>query len=218
MLILWTQIIGRSLNSSRVQMHLFENFFSYTPKYFQKDFALDLSVHSYCVAATTDIASIFKLCLKKGVIAMKYEYSKYRLELVREVVFSGCDYQIVRSSDIHKFATEICELHKRAEENFITIAINAKGKIIGYSVISTGDLSSSVTHPREIFKFAICCNAGSVIFIHNHPSEDSTPSDTDVETTKRLIKAGDILGIPVLDHIVIGNEHEYTSMRAQGLV
>lgn len=148
---------------------------------------------------------------------MKYEYTKYKLELVKENVFTGCNYQIVNSDDVHRFAIDICRLHKSPEEHFLAIAVNAKGQIIGYSTISIGDLCSSTTHPREVFKFLICCNAGSVIFAHNHPSEDSSPSEADIQTTKRLIEAGELLGIPVLDHIVIGGEN-YTSMREKRLI
>lgn len=148
---------------------------------------------------------------------MKYEYRKYRLEIVMENVFNGCDYEVACSDDIHKFAVDICRLHKSPEEHFLAIAVNVKGKIIGYSTISIGDLCSTTTHPREIFKFAISCNAGSVIFVHNHPSGDCLPSKTDIQTTKRLAKAGELLGIPVIDHIIIGSEN-YTSMREKKLI
>ena len=67
-----------------------------------------------------------------------------------------------------------------------------------------GDLCSSTTHPREVFVDAVRRSAGSVVFVHNHPSGDPSPSDMDIVTTKRLMQAGEILGITVLDHIVIG--------------
>ena len=95
--------------------------------------------------------------------------------------------------------------------------INAKGEIIEETCISVGDLCSSVTHPREVFVDAVRRSAGSVVFIHNHPSGDPSPSDADIQTTKRLMEAGMILGIPVLDHIIIG-DGEYISMKAKGLI
>ena len=85
------------------------------------------------------------------------------------------------------------------------------------SNVSIGDLHSSAAQPREVFVDAIRRSAGSVIFLHNHTSGDPTPSQADIDTTKRLIEAGQILGIPVLDHIVIGNGR-FVSMKAQGLI
>lgn len=134
-----------------------------------------------------------------------------------EETFYGCDYQISNSDKVYKFATEICKLNKSPNEMFISIALNFKGAVIGYSVISIGDLCSTSTHPREVFKFLISCNAGAVIFIHNHPSEDCTASTVDIETTKRLVAAGEILGIPVIDHVIVGGNH-YISMREKNLI
>lgn len=150
---------------------------------------------------------------------MKYEYRKYRLEIVEDAnVMDSYDYQVSSSEDVQKFLNDICRLNKNPSEHFIAIAINARGNIIGYTTVSIGDLCSSVTHPREVFKFAVCCNAGSVVFAHNHPSGDPSPSDADIASTKRLIEAGEILGIPVLDHIVIGSGDKYISMRAKNLI
>lgn len=84
-------------------------------------------------------------------------------------------------------------------------------------IVSIGDLTSSVSHPREVFKASILSSAGSVILFHNHPSGDPTPSAADFSVSKRLCKAGEILGIPVLDHIVIGSGTGQThSMKANG--
>ncbi|NLD19158.1 MAG: JAB domain-containing protein [Clostridiales bacterium] len=149
---------------------------------------------------------------------MKYEYQKYKLEIVREQTFeSEQSYFIKNSEDIFKYLTDICRLHKNPNEVFLAIAINAKGEIIGFTTVSVGDLCSTTTHPREVYKFAICCNAGSVVFAHNHPSEDPVPSDTDIQTTKRLSEAGKLLGIPVLDHLLVGNETSYISMKREDL-
>ena len=89
--------------------------------------------------------------------------------------------------------------------------------LIEETEVSIGDLCSSSTHPREVFVDAVKRSAGSVVFLHNHPSGDPSPSDTDIQTTKRLIEAGTILGIPVLDHIIIG-DGIYVSMKAMGLI
>lgn len=122
---------------------------------------------------------------------------------------------IKSSSNIADIFMEKMRYHKK--EHFISLMINAKGQIIEEKEVSIGDLCSSTTHPREVFIDAVRRSAGSVIFVHNHPSGDPTPSEMDVTTTKRLMEAGDILGIPVLDHIIIG-DGKYISMRASGMM
>ena len=123
--------------------------------------------------------------------------------------------RIERSGDVADMFMEKMRYHKK--EHFVSLLINVKGEIIEEVEVSVGDLCSSATHPREVFVDAVRRSAGSVIFLHNHPSGDPNPSRSDIETTKRLIEAGEILGIPVLDHIVIGDGC-YVSMRAQGMI
>ena len=79
-----------------------------------------------------------------------------------------------------------------------------------------GSLDSSIVHPREVFKEAISASAASVIFVHNHPSGDTQASDDDVNITKRLVEAGEIVGIDVLDHVIIG-DRKYLSLKREGL-
>ena len=126
------------------------------------------------------------------------------------------DRNLIRSSsDIADLFMEKMRYYKK--EHFVSLMINAKGEIIEETEVSIGDLCSSSTHPREVFVDAVKRSAGSVVFLHNHPSGDPSPSDTDIQTTKRLIEAGTILGIPVLDHIIIG-DGIYVSMKAMGLI
>ena len=126
------------------------------------------------------------------------------------------DRNLIRSSsDIADLFMEKMRYYKK--EHFVSLMINAKGEIIEETEVSIGDLCSSSTHPREVFVDAVKRSAGSVVFLHNHPSGDPSPSDTDIQTTKRLIEAGTILGIPVLDHIIIG-DCIYVSMKAMGLI
>ena len=119
------------------------------------------------------------------------------------------------SSDIADIFMERMRYYKK--EHFVSLMINAKGQIIEETQVSIGDLCSSTTHPREVFVDAVRRSAGSVIFVHNHPSGDPTPSDVDIDTTKRLMEAGAILGIPVLDHIIIG-DGSYIRMKASGII
>lgn len=123
--------------------------------------------------------------------------------------------RISSAKDIAKIFMERMRYYKK--EHFVSLMLNAKGEIIEEANISVGDLCSSTTHPREVFVDAVRRSAGSVVFLHNHPSGDPEPSEADVETTVRLMEAGAILGIPVLDHIVIGDGN-YVSMKARGMI
>jgi DNA repair protein RadC len=98
-------------------------------------------------------------------------------------------------------------------EEFWIACLTVKNEVTCISMISAGDLSSSVVHPREVFKVAALANAASVILFHNHPSGDPTPSCEDLDVTKRLRQAGKLLGIPVLDHVVLGADGRYASLR-----
>jgi DNA repair protein RadC len=83
--------------------------------------------------------------------------------------------------------------------------------------VSVGGLHSSIVHPREVFKTAVKKSAASMILIHNHPSGDPTPSKEDIDITRRLIEAGKLMGIEVLDHVIIGDK-KYCSLKARGLI
>lgn len=91
------------------------------------------------------------------------------------------------------------------KEFFNVVILNTKGEVISVENVAIGDLNCTIIHPREIFCKAVKKSASSVIFVHNHPSGNPTPSREDLDITERLIKAGEILGIKVLDHIIIGD-------------
>ena len=103
------------------------------------------------------------------------------------------------------------------QEVFKVLMLDAKNRIFAEQVVSIGSLTSSIVHPREVFAEAIRNSAASVILIHNHPSGDPTPSPEDVDITGRLAKAGDIVGIKVLDHVIIG-DGEYMSFADRKLL
>ena len=107
------------------------------------------------------------------------------------------------------------DLRYAKKEYFKCVLLNSKGHVISAEEISVGELSSTVVHPREVFHMAVRRSAAAVVFVHNHPSGDPNPSEEDVETTRRLMECGVLLGIGVLDHIIIGNG-AYCSMRAMG--
>lgn len=90
------------------------------------------------------------------------------------------------------------------KEHFLALALNTRNRVIGWHHVSTGSINMSVAHPREIFAPMLRLDAVSIIVCHNHPSDEVTPSKEDEHLTKGLVKAGALLGIPVLDHIIIG--------------
>ena len=116
---------------------------------------------------------------------------------------------------IVKLAREYLRMQELPEEYMYMVCMNTKLDMTGVFEISHGNVNSSVVGTREVFQKALLANAVSVVFIHNHPSGDSTPSREDVKVTERLKEAGNILGIDVLDHIVIGRPG-YTSLKEKG--
>jgi DNA repair protein RadC len=110
----------------------------------------------------------------------------------------------------------IGRLKDKKKEYFLAILLDTRNQLIKIAEISVGSLDSSIVHPREVFKEAISASAAGVIFVHNHPSGDVEASEDDIALTKRLAKAGDIVGIDVLDHIIIGGKN-YNSLKRLGL-
>jgi len=105
--------------------------------------------------------------------------------------------------------------HGHDREEMLAILLDSKHTIIGLHTISIGSLTLSIVHPRETFKAAMLVNAAALILAHNHPSGDATPSPEDRTLTARLTQAGDLLGIRVLDHIVVG-DNRYVSFADEG--
>lgn len=110
------------------------------------------------------------------------------------------------------------QLRGSDREHFWSLALNTKNQLIRIIEVSIGSLNASIVHPRELFKEAVRLSAASVVVVHNHPSGDPTPSGADIQLTRRLVKAGDVLGIEVLDHVVIGDGGGHASLRELGLM
>lgn len=100
-------------------------------------------------------------------------------------------------------------------EVFAILCLSTKHRVIAYHEVSRGTLDATLVHPREVFKAALLSNAASIILTHNHPSGDSTPSPDDHQLTRRLVDAGRLIGIKVLDHIIVG-DGRYFSFREGG--
>jgi len=107
-------------------------------------------------------------------------------------------------------------LRGKKKEYFLALLLDTRNQLIKVAEISVGSLDSSIVHPREVFKEAISASAAAVIFAHNHPSGDAEASPDDIELTKRLAEAGELVGIEVLDHIIIGGKN-YSSLKRKGL-
>lgn len=148
---------------------------------------------------------------------MKKGFSLYSIKLVKSktIPYGGAGISINNAS----IAADVARLYYRGtdREVFSVLLLNTKNQLIGANIVSVGNLNSSLVHPREVFKPAILANAFEVILIHNHPSGDPTPSRADIEITRRMIQAGDLLDIKVVDHVIIA-EDRYVSMRERGLV
>ena len=129
----------------------------------------------------------------------------YELRLIRERRTGyGPSRMITNSNAVYAAFRERAE--RRDREEFLILPVDSKNKPLGFHVVSVGSLSASLVHPREVFKVAILANAAAVIAVHNHPSGDPRPSAEDRALTRKLKAAGEILGIALLDHVIIGAE------------
>ncbi len=107
-------------------------------------------------------------------------------------------------------------LKNKQKEHFLALLLDTRNRLIKVAEISIGSLDTSIVHPREVFKEAIAASAAAIIFVHNHPSGDPEASEDDIKLTKRLAEAGDIMGIDVLDHVIIG-DNKFLSLKREGL-
>ncbi len=145
---------------------------------------------------------------KAAEIAACFELSR-RLES-----FSASDRKKINSpEDVYRIVRP--RLREQKKESFIEFCLDTKNNIIREDVISTGSLNANIVHPREVFKTALIESAAHIIVAHNHPSGDPEPSKEDIDITKKLVEAGKIMGIEVLDHVIIG-EGRHFSMKAAG--
>lgn len=162
-------------------------------------------------------ASVEELCGITGVGTATAVRVLAAMELGKRLADSNARERrkILTSEDVERYFMDRMRFLDR--EVFNVLLMDAKGGEIACDTVSVGDLSSSIVHPREVFRGAVRRGAYGVIFAHNHPSGDPSPSAQDIETTHRLCEAGRILGIMVMDHIIIGNGRS-VSLRAEGII
>jgi DNA repair protein RadC len=159
----------------------------------------------------------------KGVGETKAIQLKAAFELARRLSDSTRNKQATISSPQEAAAALREDMRLLDREEFHVLLLNTKNGLIKKCPISRGSLNASIVEPREVFKDAIAASAASMILVHNHPSGDPTPSAEDITVTKRLVKAGELLNISVLDHIILGHrtdgrEQDFVSLKELGLM
>jgi len=157
-----------------------------------------------------------ELCRIKGVGQVKATQLLASFELARRGLGKGLGLRPVIACPADALPL-LEEIRDQRREHFLCLYLNARNQVIFREVVSIGSLSASIVHPREVFQAAIAHSAASVVLSHNHPSGDVSPSQDDIELTRRLVRAGEIMGIDVLDHIIMAAE-DFLSMKERGLI
>lgn len=140
----------------------------------------------------------------------------YHTMLVKE---KSIDYEerINNPKEIAELMRKILEMDMLGEEHCYMLALNNKNRILGVFLISKGTINQSIISAREVFMRALLVGASHIILCHNHPSKDCTPSNNDFMTTKRFKEAGELMGIPLLDHLIIGGDSYFSFNEAKML-
>jgi DNA repair protein RadC len=140
----------------------------------------------------------------------------FRVSLVKDHTLSYATASLILSPlEVYELVKEYLQGTDR--EHVIVVFLDSRSAVIGMNTVSVGTLTESLVHPREVFKGAILANAASVIVAHNHPSGEALASEADMSVTTKLKEAGRILGIPLEDHVIVG-EVGYFSFRQQGML
>ena len=139
---------------------------------------------------------------------MPQQFGGLGLMVIQEQGFARPRQQVQEAEDAVLLLREEMESYDR--EHMVCIPLDAKNRILGVHTVGIGALTTLTVHPREVFKIAVLSNAASLIILHNHPSGVPDPSAADLDITGQLVQAGEILGIQVLDHIIIGEERFYS--------
>lgn len=148
-------------------------------------------------------------------------FQKTRLQAVREKGnYYNLDNHVSSPSVVFEWSKLFfSEMHEGLEENFGVFFLNTKNGYLNHEIISKGSLNASLVHPREVMKRALIYNANSIILIHNHPSNNLTPSNEDIQITKRLSDCCALFGISLIDHMIVGFDGcSYTSFKEKNLL
>ena len=139
-------------------------------------------------------------------------FRKSHLQVIKDTgVYLSVNNKVSRPQDIINMVSALFpEINYGVEERFIVLFLDTKNTYLNGEVVSIGSLNASIVHPREVFKRALLYNSASIVCVHNHPSGVTTPSKEDDSITQRLDEAGRLLGIPVIDHIIVGDNNYYS--------
>lgn len=162
-------------------------------------------------------ASVEELCTIKGLGVAKALQLKAAFSLGMRMASQAPSSKFRIEHPVHAYHFVKDELEREGRELFMVILQDIRGCAICHQVIAIGTLSHTLVHPREVFYPAIRHKAASIILAHNHPSGDPSPSQHDFDVTHQLIEVGKLMGIPVNDHIIIGDK-TYVSLRQQGII
>jgi DNA repair protein RadC len=161
-------------------------------------------------------ASVDELIKIKGIGQAKAVQIKAGVELGRRVARKKAELLTIRSpQDAAGYLMELLSLDQ--QEKFFCLYLNTKNQVVYEKAVFIGSLNASIVHPREVFKEAFKWSAASIIVSHNHPSGDPSPSREDISVTKRLVEAGELLGIECLDHLIIG-DGQFVSLKEKGYI
>ena len=149
---------------------------------------------------------------------MAYRLKTFQVQFVAEPAEFPAGSPCRASNDVERLARSIYQRLDADKEHFLLLTLNNKNRVSGFKVVSTGSLTASLVHPREVWRAALHLCAAAVIFVHNHPSGEPAPSQEDQEITRRLKETGDMLGIRVLDHVVLGDNDRFFSFSDKGLI
>lgn len=143
---------------------------------------------------------------------------KYSVALVKESAhkYNDTPERLISPDNVIKYADMVLNFDALTKENFVLIPVNNKLKPLGVFVLTIGTVDASIASARDVFQAALLCNASSIFVLHNHPSGDPTPSKEDVRVTDRLKKAGELMEIPLLDHVIVGENGRYFSFKMEG--
>jgi DNA repair protein RadC len=139
-----------------------------------------------------------------------YRLKTFRIQFVSEPADFPAGSPCRSSADVDRVARAIYQTLDADKEHFLLLVMNNKNRVNGFKVVSTGTLTASLVHPREVWRAALHLCAAAVVFVHNHPSGEPAPSQEDQEITRRLKETGDMLGIRVLDHVIVGSDRFFS--------
>ncbi|AOT72800.1 DNA repair protein RadC [Geosporobacter ferrireducens] len=152
--------------------------------------------------------------MKKQMQAKRVDIVK--IKMVKESSILYAKRRINSPSDGVDLVKDFLEGEDR--ECFLAVFVNTKNEPTAIHTVSIGTLNASLIHPRELFKVAINANSSGILLFHNHPSGDPTPSQEDISITKRLVEAGNIMGIKILDHCILGDNSKFYSFKENNLI